>query len=165
MRTICRCAPAGPALLALILLSFAGIGGGSVSAQTARPPYWASITQVPAIMRRGPSREMPAVSQYVRDDLPVRVVAVYQDWRRIEDPDGNAGWMHSRLLSAARTAIVTGNIRPMRISPDATAPIAYRAEPGVVGRLSDCGNGWCMLDVKGRAGWIEADHIWGDEAP
>lgn len=134
-------------------------------AQANRPPYWASITQVPAIMRRGPSRDMPAQWQYVRDDLPVRVTAVYEDWRRIQDPDGTVGWMHSRLLSAARTAIVTGNIRPMRVSPSAGAAVAYRAEPGVVGRLSDCDNGWCMLDVKGRAGWIETDHIWGDEAP
>jgi SH3-like domain-containing protein len=137
----------------------------SAEAQASRPPYWASITQVPAIMRRGPSRDMPAVWQYVRDDLPVRVTAVYQDWRRVEDPSGTVGWMHSRLLSAARTAIVTGNLRPMRISPNPSSPIAYRAEPGVVGRISDCGNGWCMLDVKGQAGWIETGHIWGDEAP
>jgi SH3-like domain-containing protein len=153
---------------AAVVLSLSTIGASvpqSAIAQANRPPYWASITQVPAIMRRGPSRDMPAIWQYVRDDLPVRVTAVYQDWRRVEDPSGTVGWMHRRLLSAARTAIVTGNLRPMRVSPDASAAIAYRAEPGVVGRISDCGNGWCMLDVKGQAGWIETDHIWGDEAP
>jgi SH3-like domain-containing protein len=153
---------------ACAVLALATLGASvpqPAEAQANRPPYWASITQVPAIMRRGPSREMPAMWQYVRDDLPVRVVAVYQDWRRVEDPGGTVGWMHSRLLSAARTAIVTGNLRAMRTSPDADAPIAFRAEPGVVGRISDCGNGWCMFDVKGRAGWIETGHIWGDEAP
>ncbi len=153
------------ALFAVAALLWAGFALPQAQAQASRPPYWASITQVPAIMRRGPSRDMPALWQYVRDDLPVRVTAVYQDWRRIEDPNGTVGWMHSRLLSAARTAIVTGNLRAMRVSPDARSPVAYRAEPGVVGRISDCDNGWCMFDVKGRAGWIEADHIWGDEAP
>lgn len=157
------CAVAAAMMAAVI--GFSPIAAPDAAAQANRPPYWASITQVPAIMRRGPSRQMPAVWRYVRDDLPVRVTAVYEDWRRVEDPDGTVGWMHSRLLSAARTAIVTGNIRPMRVSPNPGAAVAYRAEPGVVGRLSDCGEGWCMLDVKGRAGWIETAHIWGDEAP
>lgn len=139
--------------------------GPSADAQANRPPYWASITQVPAIMRRGPSRDMPAQWQYVRDDLPVKVVAIYQDWRRIQDPDGTVGWMHVRLLSAARTGIVIGGTRPFRASPEANAPIVYQAEAGVVGRISDCTRTWCMIDVRGRAGWIEAAHIWGSGAP
>ncbi len=134
-------------------------------AQANRPPYWASITQVPAIMRRGPSRDMPAQWQYVRDDLPVRVIAIYQDWRQVEDPDGTRGWMHSRLLSAARTAIVTGGTHPLRASPEGDAPMAYRVEAGVVGRISDCSRAWCMFDVRGRAGWIETAHVWGDGPP
>ena len=42
------------------------------------------------------------------------------------------------------------------------AAVAYRAEAGVVGRITDCKNGWCRIDVGGRRGWIETDHIWGD---
>ena len=38
---------------------------------------------------------------------------------------------------------------------------AVRAAPGVVGRVSKCGNGWCYLDVKGRGGFVEISHIWG----
>ena len=40
--------------------------------------------------------------------------------------------------------------------------IAFRAEAGVVGRITDCKDGWCLFNVKGRKGWIETDHIWGD---
>ena len=36
-------------------------------------------------------------------------------------------------------------------SPDALA-----------GRITDCKDGWCLFNVKGRKGWIETDHIWGD---
>ena len=50
----------------------------------------------------------------------------------------------------------------MREAPNVSAAVAYRAEPGVVGRITDCNDGWCRLDVGGRKGWIEADHIWGD---
>ena len=155
----------GAIMAAGALVAALGLHGGAVQAQSNPTPYWASITQVPAIMRRGPGREMPAMWQYVRDDLPVRVIAVYQDWRRVEDPAGVRGWMHSRLLSRARAAIVTGGTRPMHLSPADDAPVAFRAEEGVVGRISDCEDGWCMFDVKGRAGWIRTDHIWGDGPP
>ncbi|WP_374525784.1 SH3 domain-containing protein [Sphingopyxis sp.] len=125
-------------------------------------PYWASISVDEARMRKGPSPDVPVTWEYRRKDLPVRVIARFETWRKIEDPDGTQGWMAARLLSRTRTAIVTGGIRPMREAPNVSAAVAYRAEPGVVGRITDCKEGWCRLDVGGRKGWIEVDHIWGD---
>ena len=125
-------------------------------------PYWASISVDEARMRKGPSPDVPVTWEYRRKDLPVRVIARFETWRKIEDPDGTQGWMAARLLSRTRTAIVTGGIRPMRESPNVSAAVAYRAEPGVVGRITDCKDGWCLFNVKGRKGWIETDHIWGD---
>ena len=125
-------------------------------------PYWASINVDEARMRKGPSPDVPVIWEYRRKDLPVKVVARFETWRKIEDPDGTQGWMAARLLSRTRTAIVTGEIRPMREDASTSAAIAYRAEPGVVGRITDCKAGWCLFDVKGRKGWVQADHIWGD---
>ena len=138
----------------------------SLDPATAQPPretpYWASISSGRAMMRRGPGRNYPAEWLYVRADLPIRVVEVYRSWRKIEDPDGTTGWMLVSLLSDTRTAIVRGDeARPLHREPDAAAPVAYRAEPGVVGRISRCGGGWCRLDVRGRGGFIRTDHIWG----
>lgn len=125
-------------------------------------PYWASINVDEARMRKGPSPDVPVTWEYRRKDLPVKVVARFETWRKIEDPDGTTGWMAARLLSRTRTAIVTDEIRAMREEPNASAPVAYRAQPGVVGRITDCKDGWCLFDVKGRKGWIQTDHIWGD---
>lgn len=125
-------------------------------------PYWASINVDEARMRKGPSPDVPVTWEYRRKDLPVKVVARFETWRKIEDPDGTQGWMAARLLSRTRTAIVTGEIRPMREDASVSAPVAYRAEPGVVGRITECNKDWCLFDVKGRKGWIQTDHIWGD---
>jgi SH3-like domain-containing protein len=125
-------------------------------------PYWASINVDEARMRKGPSPDVPVTWEYRRKDLPVKVVARFETWRKVEDPDGTQGWMAARLLSRTRTAIVTGEIRPMREDASVSAAVAYRAEPGVVGRITECNNGWCLFDVKGRKGWIQTDHIWGD---
>lgn len=113
-------------------------------------------------MRKGPSADVPVIWEYRRRDLPVKVVAIHENWRKVEDPDGTTGWMNSRLLSRTRTAIVVDDIAPLREAASDASAITYRAEPGVVGRITDCGNGWCLFDVKGRRGWIAADDIWGE---
>ncbi len=127
-----------------------------------KTPYWASISVDVARMRKGPSTDVPVLWEYRRRYLPVKVIERHENWRKVEDPDGTKGWMAARLLSRRRTAIVTGAIRPMRAEPDPAAAISYRAEPGVVGDIADCAKGWCRLDVRGRSGWIETGHIWGD---
>ncbi len=130
--------------------------------QTRETPYWASISAGRAMMRTGPGRNFPATWLYVRADLPIQVVEVYQNWRKIRDPDGATGWMMVQLLSDQRTALVRGN-EPAALheDPDARSPVRYRAEPGVVGRISRCLDGWCFFDVSGRNGYIRADQIWG----
>jgi len=136
---------------------------GPASAQSdVELPYWASINVDEARMRKGPSPDVPVIWEYRRKDLPVKVVARFETWRKIEDPDGTQGWMAARLLSRTRTAIVTGETRPLRDAASVSAGVAYRAEPGVVGRITDCKGGWCLFEVKGRKGWIQTDHIWGD---
>ncbi|WP_260583546.1 SH3 domain-containing protein [Sphingopyxis sp. PET50] len=147
--------------LAAIFLSIAVVGPAAAQSDP-ELPYWASISVDEARMRKGPSQDVPVIWEYRRKDLPVRVVARFETWRKIEDPDGTQGWMAARLLSRTRTAIVTGDIRPLREAASTSSAILYRAEPGVVGKISDCANGWCQFDVKGRRGWIETDHIWGD---
>ncbi len=133
---------------------------------TRKVPYWASLEEGEARMRTGPSQEYPVKWVYKRKDLPVKVVGIYEIWRKVEDPDGDQGWMHVRLLSPNRTALVTGTGNAaLRESPSATAPITWRVQPGVVGRLNECENSWCRLDIKGRTGYIEAERLWGDEAP
>ena len=127
-----------------------------------KPPYWASIGAGRALMRTGPARTYPGAWLYRRVDLPVKVVAIFQEWRRVQDPDGTEGWMLVNLLRRTRTAYVRGpEAAPMRVKPVAGATVAYHAAPGVVGRISQCGAGWCRFDVKGQAGFVETTALWG----
>ena len=146
-------------LAVIALVAVVGPAGAQTDVEL---PYWASINVDEARMRKGPSPDVPVVWEYRRKDLPVKVIARFETWRKIEDPDGTQGWMAARLLSRTRTAIVTGEIRPMREEPDTSAAVAFRAQPGVVGRITDCQKGWCLFNVGGRKGWVQTDHIWGD---
>lgn len=145
--------------LAALLLPLA-----AAAADNVKPPYWGSISAGRARTRTGPARTYPATWLYQRADLPIRVVAAFKEWRKIEDPDGTQGWMQANLLSATRTAIVKG-AQPVAMldQPVPGAKLKWRAAPGVVGRISHCGSGWCSFAVKGRAGFVETSALWGVE--
>ncbi|MEO5809155.1 MAG: SH3 domain-containing protein [Sphingomicrobium sp.] len=132
------------------------------SAQEKKPPYWASIASGEAMMRTGPARNYPGTWLYKRRDLPVKVVQTYPNWRKIVDPDGQQGWMLVSLLSARRTGLVKpGAPRAIHTKPDSAAPVRYRAEPGVVGRIDHCDGRWCRFEVGTRQGYVEQSEIHG----
>ena len=154
---------------ALLTIVAAVVASTAAEAQRTRdPPYMASIAAGRAMMRTGPGRNYPGTWLYVRADLPIRVVEIYRNWRRVQDPDGTTGWMLVNLLSDQRTAIVRGEAaRPLHEAPDESSPVRFRVEPGVVGRVSRCAGGWCHFEVRGRGGYIRIDQTWGvapDEA-
>ncbi len=146
------------ALIALPLLAT----GAPVAAQTAKKlPYWVAISKDEARMRVGPSMDYPANWIYRRRNLPLKVIETYPNWRKIEDPDGTQGWMHVRLLKDDKTAIVVGETVAMRTDPSDSARALFRAEPGVVGRVTDCERDWCMFDVNGQRGFVSRRNLWG----
>ncbi len=131
-------------------------------AQDKTPPYWASIASGKAMSRNGPARTYPGKWLYERRDLPVRVLQRYENWRLIQDPDGDKGWMLVTLLSDRRTAIVRpGEPRPIYSSPDPGSAVRYRAEHGVVGRIDHCRSGWCRIRIGDRDGYVRTSDVWG----
>lgn len=128
-------------------------------------PYWVSINKSESRMRTGPGTDYPIKWVFKRKHLPMKVIAKLSDWRQVEDPDGDQGWMHVSQLSPERTAMVIGNSNvDLLDQPVANARVAWRAQPGVVGRIDDCKNGFCRIDVAGRAGYVDVRKIMGEES-
>jgi len=148
-----------------VLVSVMLLTGTAPALAARKMPYWASLDAGEVMMRKGPGRNFPADWLYRRKGLPVKVVKAYKaehaEWRRIQDPDGAEGWVQANLLSDKRSALVIGDVRPLREKPAAGSPIVWRAEPGVVGSVRQCANGWCHLDVQGRAGFIQTTQLFG----
>lgn len=117
-------------------------------------------------MRVGAGRQFPIEWVYKREGLPVKVVRLMQGWRYVEEPDGTTGWISQTLLSRQRTAIVVGeDLAAMREEPSADSALRWNLQPGVVGDLGECTDGWCELDVAGHAGWVEEARLWGPGEP
>lgn len=149
-----------------ILLAFLLIVAAPLAAQEREVPYWASIKTEKLNLRAGPGRDYPVRWVYYRVGLPLKVVRVHEGWRLVRDPAGDEGWVTANLLSKDRGGIVIGQgLAAIREAPRSTAKIKWNAEPGVVGRVEECENGWCQFDVGGRAGFVRADRLWGSAKP
>lgn len=134
------------------------------AAQDRPVPYWASISSGQAMMRTGPARTYPGVWLYQRRDLPIRVLKRHESWRLVEDHEGTRGWFLVALLSDQRTALVRGSEpRPVHGAASPDSRVRYLAEPGSVGRVSDCSGGWCRIAFGQREGHIRVSDIWGVE--
>ncbi len=136
------------------------------AAQDREVPYWATIRAEEMYMRVGPSRDYKVAWVYKRPGLPLKVVRVVDGWRLVRDHEGAQGWVASSLLSPDRGAVVVGDeLAAMRAEPSDSANLKWRLEPGVIGALGDCDDGWCEFDVDGRRGWVRADRLWGAGEP
>lgn len=154
---------------------FALLVGGTVASWAASPraapetdatgtfPRFESLRANKVDLRTGPGRRYPIEWVYQRRNLPVEVLHAVEHWRQIRDWEGSVGWVHEKMLWPHRDAIITGGIRALRAYPQANAAIVARAEPGVIGKLSQCQGGWCRIETGEYAGWVTRGEIFGVE--
>lgn len=124
-------------------------------------PRFVSLATDKANLRTGPGERYPILWVYIRRDQPLEVTAEFGVWRRVRDVDGTVGWMHGRLLSGRRSAIVTDSVRVMRKKPADKARPLLRLKPGVQVEVDRCKDAWCRIEVLGKRGWLERESFWG----
>ncbi|NVE93939.1 hypothetical protein HUO12_03405 [Altererythrobacter sp. JGD-16] len=153
-------------LLTAVLASAVIIQPAHLAAQTQETPYWASLRVSEVNMRVGPSMDYRIDWVYKRQGLPVRVLRVMEGWRLVQDPDGTQGWVSQRMLTRSRGALVIGEgVAALRERPDEDSTVRWNLEPGVVGKLGDCQQDWCELNVDGRTGFIKVSRLFGAGEP
>lgn len=177
IRTLSRC---GAAILAasasLALAQVEGVPGtaDAPAARTQEPggttrgavtnlpvPRYVSLKGSEGNARRGPSLSHRIDWVFRHAGMPLRVVAEFGHWRRVEDKDGAGGWIHYALLSGVRTALVTQDMVELRSRPHPDADIVARAEMGAIVRLGECNPDWCRISGAGQRGWVPKTAIWG----
>ncbi len=124
-------------------------------------PRYVSLKGSEGNARRGPSLSHRIDWVFRHAGMPLRVVAEFGHWRRVEDKDGAGGWIHYALLSGVRTALVTQDMLELRSRPHPDADIVARAEMGAIVRLGECEPDWCRISGGGQRGWVPKSTIWG----
>lgn len=124
-------------------------------------PRYVSLKGGEGNARRGPSLSHRIDWVFRHPGMPLRVVAEFGHWRRVEDQDGAGGWVHYSLLSGVRTAIVITDMAELRARPDGNGSVIARAEAGAIVRLNECNKDWCRVSGGGEKGWVVKTSLWG----
>jgi len=153
------------ALLAAALLAAVPAGAAENDPGSGRTslklPRFASLRAAEVNVRTGPGTRYPVEWVYVQRSLPVEITAEFDVWRKIRDVDGTEGWVHQSMLTGKRTVMVRDALEPMRRNPAADSPAIARVEPKVVGRLLNCRDDWCRVEISGLRGWMQRKHLFG----
>ena len=114
--------------------------------------------------RRGPGLTHRIDWVFTREGMPLKIIAEYEHWRRVEDADGAGGWVHYSLLSGVRTVLIAQDMAQAFSQPDDQSDVLYQSEMGVIGKMLQCLPDWCRIAVDGEKGWIRKDALWGVDA-
>jgi len=140
---------------------------GMVSAQDRGPvtnlpmPRFVSMKAGEGFARRGPSKSHRIDWVYKHRNIPLMVTGEYEHWRRVQDIDGQGGWMHFRLLSGVRTVMFKGKKTPLRRRDYEGAGAVAFAEQGVIAKLDQCSKDWCKVHIGREKGWVMKTEVWG----
>jgi SH3-like domain-containing protein len=125
-------------------------------------PRWVSLKAGRVNVRQGPSPKHAILWTYVREGLPVEVIAEFDTWRRIRDQSGETGWVRQQLISGRRTVVVTGSANvPIVAKPEQAGNVVALAAPGLVAELQACAGKWCEVSARGYDGFVPRDRLWG----
>ena len=156
--------------IVLAVIAALALFAGAVQADT-KPGYpkFMSLRANEVNLRAGPGEQYPIQWVYKRKGLPVELIDGYDVWRKVRDWQGSVGWVHMRLLSPARTAVILANTRTIYADPARDSSAVAKLEPGVVVKLLECRNAWCRVETERQKlrGWLLRSEIWGvypDEA-
>jgi len=116
----------------------------------------------PAVLYDAPS--LRATKLYVvGSQVPVELIASDGTWVKVRDASGELAWIDKKALSEKRTVVVTTPVADIREKAEDQAPVAFRAEQGVLLELLDLSPvGWVHVRHRdGATGYVRLSEVWG----
>ena len=154
----------GTACILVLMLTAAPAPAVAAGEEAGGPklPRFVSLQSDKVNLRTGPGRRYPSQWVLTRRDMPVEIIAQFENWRRIREWDGTTGWVQQQMVAGKRFVVVdkSGN-RPIHRQPDPNAAVVARVERGVVARLAECRGAWCRIETNDVSGWMRRADLWG----
>lgn len=146
-----------PIFLLLLLFPF-----NIMAAKNRDIPRFVSTKSDNVNARKGPGASYPINWVLIRKSEPLKVIAEFEDWRKIEDMSGYVGWIHSSLLSTRRSVIIIcKNKCNLYKSNSSESRIIAELQQGVRCSLDKVKYGYSRLKCANYKGWIQNNNIWG----
>mgnify|MGYP000665057986 CR=1 FL=1 len=124
-------------------------------------PRFVCLKAAAVNMHVGPGDQYPVEWRYVKQFLPVEIIAEFDHWRQIRDSQGTVGWVHKTLLSSKRFTMIQNKVVNLYADPNLESRVIATVEPGVIGKVIECNASVCRIDIQGVRGWIKRDFLFG----
>ena len=166
----CFCAALLLNMLPLLLSAGGFFGANQAHAQEAKLVVQGSGLPVPRFvtlksnkvnMRVGPGREYPLSWVYKQKNLPLKVIAEFDVWRKVTDHEGTTGWVHSQLVTLKRYALIQSRLTKLHRKADSDSPVVAVADRGVLLELQICEPLWCRVASDDLRAYVRREDIWG----
>ncbi|OWY16288.1 hypothetical protein B6V73_13905 [Thioclava sp. JM3] len=146
--------------------------GNGPDVQLSKPQHRGPVTHLPipryvslkgskGNVRRGPSLSHRIDWVFTHPGMPLKVTAEFGHWRRVEDNEGQGGWIHYTLISGVRNVIVMQDMVSLHARPDPKSAVTAKAQAGAIAQLGACTHDWCEISGSGADGWLPKTEIWG----
>jgi SH3-like domain-containing protein len=154
-----RSARATTLVLAMVFLPAHAV---AASARSRPQPSILSVAVDEANFRSGPSQQHDIVFTAIRY-FPVKVVERVKGWIKVEDFEGDQGWVADHLLSEEPTVIVSAEHANLRKEPNVKSEAIGTADHAQVYKVIERRERWLKLSSEDEErGWIRDDLVWGD---
>ncbi len=126
-------------------------------------PRIVSLKNSLTYMRSGPGKEFPVKFELKQKGYPLKIIAEYNNWRKVKTFNDITGWIHTQLLSSFRTGLITKTTFLKAIPANSGNSLAQLL-PNLLINIKNCKGDWCKIEIvriKTFIGWVKKETVWG----
>ena len=135
----------------------------SINGSGLKIPRIVSLKTSLTYMRSGPGKEFPIKFELKQKGHPLKIIAEYNNWRKVITFNNISGWVHTQLLSSVRTGLITKTTFLKKIPSNSSNSLA-KLLPNLLINIIICRENWCKIEIvksKVYVGWVQSETIWG----
>ena len=135
----------------------------SINGSGLKIPRIVSLKNSLTYMRSGPGKDFPVKFEFKQKGYPLKVIAEFNNWRKVITFNKISGWVHTQLLSSFRTGLITKTTF-LKTIPSISSKSIAKLLPNLLINLKKCNDKWCKIEVlkkKKFVGWVQKANIWG----
>ena len=134
-----------------------------INGSSLKLPRVVSLKNSLTYMRSGPGKKYPVTFEIRQKGYPLKIIAEFNNWRKIVTSDKLTGWIHTQLLSSFRTGIILDTIL-LKKTPSDKSKAKAKLLPKLIVNIIRCDLKWCKIEIvkeKTHSGWIKKKSVWG----
>ena len=112
-------------------------------------------------VRNGPGLNHLKIFKILKKGYPLKVIEVFQNWKKVVDVDGNSGWISNTQLSNKKHVIINSSQAYIYKFPIIESKKIALIRGKKVLELNKCNDDWCLIADKEIKGWVMKKGIWG----